>query len=134
MLAIAEVTVMVEEDRGSQTKSDTTREIIDDLKEWSGKVFRKVREEADTLSTKGKLKLDLTSLKSKRGAEFKELGSVVFSLLEEGKYEIPEAASNVDRIRDLTEEIRERERKLREAGRKPEVEETTGEKEEPPGE
>ena len=125
---------MVEEDQGNLAKSDTTREIIEDLKEWSGKVFRKVREEADTLSTKGKLKLDLTSLKSKRGAEFKELGSVIFSLLEEGKYDIPEAASNVDRIRDLAEEIREREKKLRETGRTPEVEETTGEKGEPPGE
>ena len=125
---------MVEEDQGNRAASDTTREIFDDLKEWSGKVFRKVREEADTLSTKGKLKLDLTSLKSTRGGEFKELGSVIFSLLEEGKYEIPEAASNIDRIRELTEEIRERERKLRETGRKPEVEETTGEKEEPPEE
>ena len=125
---------MVEENQSNQTKSDTTREIIDDLKEWSGKVFRKVREEAGTLSTKGKLKLDLTSLKSKRGAEFKELGSVIFSLLEEGKYDITEAASNVDRIRDLAEEIREREKKLRETGRTPEMEETTGEKREPPGE
>ena len=125
---------MVEEDKSNQTKSDTTREILDDLREWSGKVFRKVREEADILSTKGKLKLDLTSLKSKRGAEFKELGSVIFSLLEEGKYDIPEAASNVDRIRDLAEKIREREKKMRETGRTPEVEETTGEKGEPPGE
>jgi hypothetical protein len=125
---------MVEENQSNQTKSDTTREIIEDLKEWSGKVFRKVREEAGTLSTKGKLKLDLTSLKSKRGTEFKELGSVIFSLLEEGKYDIPEAASNVDRIRGLAEEIRKREKKMREAGRKPEVEEATGDKGEPPGE
>jgi hypothetical protein len=125
---------MAEEDQSKQTKSDTTKEIIEDLKEWSGKVFRKVREEADTLSTKGKLKLDLTSLKSKRGAEFKELGSVVFSLLEEGKYDIPEAASNIARIRGLAEEIREREKKLRDAGRKPEVEEAAEEESGPPEE
>jgi hypothetical protein len=125
---------MVEENQSNQTKSDTTREIIEDLKEWSGKVFRKVREEAGTLSTKGKLKLDLTSLKSKRGTEFKELGRVIFGLLEDGKYDIPEAASNVARIRELQEEIQEREKKLRETGRKPAVEEATGEKGELPGE
>jgi hypothetical protein len=125
---------MVEEEQDNLAKSDTKREIIEDLKEWSGKVFRKVREEAGTLSTKGKLKLDLTSLKSKRGAEFKELGSIMFSLLEEGKYDIPEAAPNVARIRALTEDIRAREKKLREAGRKPAVEESTGEQGGPPGE
>ena len=42
--------------------------------DWSGKVFQKVREEADTLSTKGKLKLDLTSLKSKRGRSSRSSG------------------------------------------------------------
>ena len=109
---------MTDEKRDPKPKA-TTREILDDLKDWSGKVFQRVMEEADTLSTKGKLKLDLTSLKSKRGAEFKKLGMEVYHLLEHGKIEIPEVESHVDSIEKLTEEIIDREQRMRDLGQKP---------------
>ena len=76
---------MVEEERDPQRKSASSREILDELMDWSGKVFQKVKEEADSLSTKGKLTIDVTTLKSKRGSEFKKLGEKVYRLLEEGK-------------------------------------------------
>jgi hypothetical protein len=97
-------------------------EILDDLMDWGGKVFQKVREEADALSTMGKLKLDLTSLKSKRGSEFKKLGMKVYHLLEHGKVEIPETESNVAAIEALAEQIRDREQQLKDLGNKPEAE------------
>ena len=110
---------MVEEDKSDQPQGSTPREIFDDLKEWSGKVFQKVREEADTLSTKGKLKIDLTTLRSKRNTEFRALGEKVFHLLSEGTYDIPEAAGSLDVISGLTEKIGEVERQYEAAGRKP---------------
>jgi len=109
---------MVDEDKHDQPGGSTTREIFDDLKEWSGKVFQKVKDEADTLSTKGKLKIDLTTLKSKRGSEFRKLGMKVFHLLQKDKHDIPEAASNLERINELTAEIQEIERQYGEAGKK----------------
>ena len=109
---------MTDEKRDPKPKA-TTREILDDLKDWSGKVFQRVMEEADTLSTKGKLKLDLTSLKSKRGSEFKKLGMKVYHLLEHGKVEIPEVESHVASIEKLKKEIIDRERQMRDLGQKP---------------
>lgn len=109
---------MTDDKRDSKSRA-TTREILDDFKDWSGKVFHRVIEEADTLSAKGKLKLDLTSLKSKRGSEFKKLGMKVYHLLEQGKVEIPEVESNVDSIESLTREIVDREQRMRDLGQKP---------------
>ena len=114
---------MVEEERDPQRKSATSREILDELMDWSGKVFQKVKEEADTLSTKGKLTIDVTTLKSKRGSEFKKLGERVYRLLEEEKYSIAELEDDVARIDRLSEEIRDRERQLRDVGRKEDAEE-----------
>ena len=113
---------MVEEEKPDQPKGATSREIIDDLKAWSGKVFQKVRVEAGTLSTKGKLKIDLTNLKGKRNAEFRKLGLKVFRLVEEERYEIPEAAGNLEAIGRLTEQIRGIEKQYEAAGQKPEGE------------
>ena len=113
---------MVEEEKQDQPKGSTPREIIDDLKEWSGKVFQKVREEADTLSTKGKLKIDLTTLKSKRNSEFRALGEKVFHLVEEGTYDIPEVSGSRESICGLTEKSGEIARQYEAAGRKPDGE------------
>jgi len=113
---------MVEEKRDPQRKSASSREILDELMDWSGKVFQKVKEEADSLSTKGKLTIDVTTLKSKRGSEFKKLGEKVYRLLEEGKYGISELEDDVARIDKLAEEIRDRERQLKDVGRKTDVE------------
>jgi len=109
---------MVDEERDPQRKQATSREILDELMDWSGKVFKKVKEEADSLSTRGKLKIDLTTLKSKRGSEFKKLGQKVHRLLEEGKYDISEVEEDVARIDRLAEEIRDRESQFKDAGRK----------------
>jgi uncharacterized phage infection (PIP) family protein YhgE len=116
---------MVEEEREPQRKPATSREILDELMDWSGKVFQKVKEEADTLSTKGKLTIDVTTLKSKRGSEFKRLGEKVYRLLDEGKYDISELEDDVARIDRLAEEIRDRERQLKEVGRKADAETDT---------
>jgi hypothetical protein len=113
---------MVEEERDPQRKSATSREILDELMDWSGKVFQKVKEEADTLSTKGKLTIDVATFKSKRGSEFRKLGEKVYRLLEEGKYDISELEDDVARIDRLAEEIRDRERRLKEVGRKADAE------------
>jgi hypothetical protein len=104
---------MVEEERDPQRKSATSR---------SGKVFQKVKEEADTLSTKGKLTIDVATFKSKRGSEFRKLGEKVYRLLEAGKYDISELEDDVARIDRLAEEIRDRERRLKEVGRKADAE------------
>jgi uncharacterized phage infection (PIP) family protein YhgE len=116
---------MVEEEREPQRKPATSREILDELMDWSGKVFQKVKEEADTLSTKGKLTIDVTTLKSKRGSEFKRLGEKVYRLLGEGKYDISELEDDMARIDNLAEEIRDRERQLKEVGRKADAETDT---------
>jgi hypothetical protein len=113
---------MVEEERDPQRKSATSREILDELMDWSGKVFQKVKEEADTLSTKGKLTIDVATFKSKRGSEFRKLGEKVYRLLEAGKYDISELEDDVARIDRLAEEIRDRERRLKEVGRKADAE------------
>ena len=91
-----------------------SRELLGDLMNWGEKVFQKVKEEADSLSTMGKLRLDLTSLRSKKGAEFKKLGLKVYHLLEQGKIEIPDVDPEIERIEELAEKIREREEQLKE--------------------
>ncbi len=104
---------MPREEQGKESRSATARELVDDFREWSGKVLQKVKAEADSLSTKGRLTLDLASLKSKRGVELKALGEKAFRLVEEGGIEIPGADSNLARIRDLAGKIRAREQELR---------------------
>ena len=71
---------------------------------------------------KGKLKIDMTNLKGKRNAEFRKLGLKVFHLVEEERYEIPEAAENLEAIGKLTEKIRGIEKQYEAAGQKPEGE------------
>ena len=97
----------------------TSREILGDLMDWGEKVFQKVKVETETLSTMGKLRLDLTSLRSKRGAEFKKLGMKVYHLLEQGKIEIPDVDSNIESIEGLAEKIRDREQQLKDLGQTP---------------
>ena len=110
---------MVDESPDREPRGSNAKEIFDDLRDWSGRVFQKVREEANTLSTKGKLKLDLTSLKNRRGSEYKKLGTRVFHLVDDGTYDVPEIEEEMGRIRKLTEEIADCERRFREASRKP---------------
>jgi uncharacterized protein YoxC len=109
---------MVDEEREPRRPSAASREILDDLMDWSGKVFKKVREEADSLSTRGKLKIDITTLKSKRGSEFKKLGQKVHRLLEDGNLDVAEIESNVARIDGLADEIRDKESQFKDLGRK----------------
>jgi hypothetical protein len=108
---------MVEEEKRGQPEGSTAREIIDDLKDWSGRVFQKVREEAVTLSAQGKLKFDLATLKSRRGTEFRKLGMKVFHLIEQGTYDIPEAAENLERLKELSVQIEEAARRFEQTGR-----------------
>jgi len=109
---------MVDEKREPRRPSGASREILDELMDWSGKVFKKVLEEADSLSTKGKLKIDITTLKSKRGSEFKKLGQKVHRLLEDGNFDVSEIEDNVARIDGLAEEIRDKESQFKDLGRK----------------
>ena len=121
---------MVENNKDSQPGTDATKEIFEDIKDWSGQFLRKVKEEANTLSTKGKLKLDVRSLKKQRGFEFQKLGKKVYLLLEEESYNIPEAEMNRARIEELTKEIEDREKKLSEVGQPPEPGEGASKEEE----
>ena len=113
---------MVDEKREPRRASAASREILDELMDWSGKVFQKVREEADSLSTKGKLKIDITTLKSRRGSEFKKLGEKVHRLLENANFDVSEIEDNIARVDQLTEEIREKESRLKDLGRRGEAE------------
>ena len=109
---------MVDEEREPRRAPAASREILGELMDWSGKVFKKVREEADSLSTKGKLKIDVTTLKSKRGSEFKKLGQKVHRLLEDGNFEVSEIEHNIARINVLADEIRDKENQFKDVGRK----------------
>ena len=112
---------MVDEGQDPKVRPSPS-EILDDLMDWGGKVFQKVRKEADTLSTRGRLRLDLASLKSKRGAEFKKLGMKVYHLMEHGRIEVPGTETNVAAIEELTKQIRDRERQLEDSGQDSETE------------
>ena len=109
---------MVEEEQRDQPEGSTTKEIIDDLKDWSGRVFQKVREEAVTLSAQGKLKFDLATLKRRQGSEFRKLGMKIFDLIEQGSYNVPEASEDLERLRELARQIEEAEIRVEQAGRK----------------
>jgi len=122
---------MVDDEREPRRASAASREILDELMDWSGKVFQKVKKEADSLSSKGKLKIDITTLKSRRGSEFKKLGQKVHRLLDDGNFDVAEIEDNVARIDGLAEEIREKESQLKDVGRKAGADDAAGTEESP---
>ena len=113
---------MVDEEKEPKRPSGASREILDELMDWSSKVLQKVREEADSLSTRGKLKIDIATLKSKRGSEFKKLGKKVHRLLEDGNFDVSDLEENIARIDGLTGEILDKEAQFKDLGRKPDEE------------
>jgi predicted nucleic acid-binding Zn-ribbon protein len=81
------------------------KEVLADLMEGTKKLISRLREDVDELSTKGKFKLEIMSLKNKRARAFRDLGMRMYILTKNRKYDIPEVKSIVAEIRKLDADI-----------------------------
>ncbi len=88
------------------------KEVLADLMAGTKKLISRLREDMDELSTKGKIKLEIMSLKNKRARAFRELGMRAYVLLRKKKYEIPEVSSLIGIVRRLESAIDAQEKAL----------------------
>jgi predicted nucleic acid-binding Zn-ribbon protein len=90
------------------------KEVLADLMEGTKKLISRLREDVDDLSTRGKFKLEIMSLKNRRARAFRDLGMRTYILVKNRKYEVPEVKGLVAEIRELDSEIQSQEKALEE--------------------
>jgi len=91
-----------------------SKEVFDDFVGGTKKLFSRIKGDVDDLSTKGKLRLDIVSLKNKRSRAFRELGMKAYLLVKHERLAIPEAKGLLGELKVLEEEIDEKEKKIAE--------------------
>jgi hypothetical protein len=114
----------------SEKEKAKSKEVFDDFVGGTKKFFSRIKGDVDELSTKGKLRLDIVSLKNKRSRAFKELGMKAYLLVKHDRLSIPEAKGLLGELKDLEKEIDEKEEKIKEMIEEAE-EESAEAKEEP---
>jgi hypothetical protein len=89
------------------------KEVLADFVKGTKKLLSRLREDMDDLSAKGRLRLEIISLKNKRARVFRDLGMRTYLLIKHGKCTVPEVAGLVEEIHVYDREIREQEQALR---------------------
>jgi hypothetical protein len=87
-------------------ESNRRTEVLSDLVAGTKKLISRLREDMDDLSTKGRYKLDVISLKNKRARVFRELGMRTYVLIKNQKHDLPEVKGLVGEINRLDKEIK----------------------------
>ena len=82
------------------------KEVLSDLVAGTKKLLSRIREDVDELSTKGRYKLDIISLKNKRARIFRELGMRTYVLIKNQKHDVPEVKGLVGEINRIDREIK----------------------------
>ncbi len=81
----------------------------------AGELTRDAAEKAEEVTKLGKIKLDLFQLKKDKDKQFQKIGSTIYTLLNDGKYDVllqeSDISTFIDKVKEIDIELKTKEEK-----------------------